>query len=58
MEPITKRKTQSNSINKAIIEAMTDTELYDAINLINEELDYRLTDFLEPTDYCGVKKEG
>lgn len=54
-EPVT--EMQSNSINEKIIEAMTDTELFEAINQINKELSYRQTDFLTIPDYCGLMKE-
>ena len=44
---------QENSINKAIIEAMTDTELFNARDMINKELAFRQTDFLTIPEYNG-----
>ena len=44
-------------IDNEVIESLTDTELFEAIDRINKELNYRQTDFLTIPNYCGVKKE-
>ena len=44
---------EQNSINKAIIEAMTDAELFNAKDMINKELAFRQTDFLTIPGYNG-----
>jgi hypothetical protein len=44
---------QKDKINKAIIEAMTDDELFKAIGMIKDELAFRQTDFLTIPHYNG-----
>ena len=44
--------------NKAVIEAMTDEELFQVIEMINNELRFRQTDFLTIPHYNGLIKKG
>lgn len=51
------RNHLNSCIDKEVIESLTDTELFYAIDRINKELDNRRTDFLTIPDYCGLIKE-
>ena len=37
---------QKDIINKAVVEAMTDKELYKSFDMINAELDFRVAEFM------------
>ena len=52
-----KRDYLKSCIDNEVIESLTDAELYEAIDQINKELNYRQTDFLSIPNYRGLKKE-
>ena len=43
--------------NKAVIEAMTDEELFKTLDMIHAELDYRQTDYLTIPHYNGMRQK-